>query len=150
MALQGEAKTAYMREYMRRRRAGMSAKPAATKPVTKPEPDRRDEEIARLKARIAELEAGHKAFMPRATFRKILACLHSDQGLSKKTMDEAFVSFKALERVLVNDEQERRQQERRSWREDMDRQAQETFKRRRQKEQERKARRAAASNKPHK
>jgi hypothetical protein len=48
-------------ERSRRYRAGLAAKPAATKPAepaTKPEPDRRDADIARLSARIAELEAG--------------------------------------------------------------------------------------------
>jgi hypothetical protein len=53
-------------ERSRRYRAGLATKPAATKPAepatkpaepaTKPGPDHRDDEIARLKARIAELE----------------------------------------------------------------------------------------------
>jgi ParB family chromosome partitioning protein len=47
-------------ERSRRYRAGLTAKPAATKPAehaTKPEPDYRDAEIAQLKAHIIELEA---------------------------------------------------------------------------------------------
>ena len=66
MTLKGEARTRYMREYMRRRRAGQQpGKPQrATTPGLTPgsntaqaAPDNRDQEIARLKARITELEA---------------------------------------------------------------------------------------------
>jgi hypothetical protein len=54
--LTGKAKKDYQREYMRRRRAGLAAKPTATEPP--PAPDTaKDQEIAQLKARIAELEA---------------------------------------------------------------------------------------------
>jgi hypothetical protein len=48
MALKGEAKTEYMREYMRRRRAKQATKPAATKPIEPATKQSLDEILARL------------------------------------------------------------------------------------------------------
>src|SRR5262245_41577024 len=50
MALTGQAKTDYQREYMRRRRAGQSPKPEKPTAASSPQ------ELAQAKARIAELE----------------------------------------------------------------------------------------------
>ena len=71
--LKGEAKTRYMRDYMRRRRAGQPAKPKPAEPRSSPDVLAvKDQEIARLKSRIAELEAelarwrrGQEIFRPR-------------------------------------------------------------------------------------
>jgi hypothetical protein len=88
-------------------------------------------EVARLKARIVELQqecdrmhkenvflqthtaalemmAGHKSFIPRETYRKILACLHPDRGASDKMLGEAFAAFRELEYTLFNHQQERK------------------------------------------
>jgi hypothetical protein len=76
MVLKGEAKTAYQREYMRRRRARLGA----DRPLMNQRSAERDEYITKLeealaqaKGRIRELEAelarehGHKAGAKRAT-----------------------------------------------------------------------------------
>ena len=50
--------------------------------------------------------AAHKGLIPRATFRKILACLHpdnTDEG-RKERFSEAFQAFRELEAVLVKED----------------------------------------------
>jgi|SRR6516164_4783702 hypothetical protein len=42
----------------------------------------------------------HSTVIPRALFRKILACLHPDLGVSAETLHEVFVAFKEMEHVL--------------------------------------------------
>ena len=46
----------------------------------------------------------HKGVMSKATFRKILACLHPDRGASDKLLSECFDEFRQHERVLVKEE----------------------------------------------
>lgn len=43
----------------------------------------------------------YQGIMSRAHFRKILACLHPDRGMSDQTLNEAFHIFEKLESVLV-------------------------------------------------
>lgn len=56
--------------------------------------------LAQAKAIIGK----HKGFIPRAMFIKILACCESSQrkSLTDAWLNEAFIAFKALERVLVS------------------------------------------------
>jgi len=50
-----------------------------------------------------EVIKARKGVMPRATFRKILACLHPDRGMSNAVLASAFSAFEQLERVLVSE-----------------------------------------------
>jgi hypothetical protein len=74
------------------------------------ERDRLRKENVFLQTRIDVLEmiAGHKSFIPRETYRKILACLHPDRGAGDKMLGEAFAAFRELEYTLVNDQRERK------------------------------------------
>jgi hypothetical protein len=46
-----------------------------------------------------------KGVMPRSLFRKILACLHPDQGMGKAAMTEAFHAFEKLELALCSEKE---------------------------------------------
>ena len=50
-----------------------------------------------------EIIKARKGVMPRELFRKILACLHPDQGMGKAALTEAFAAFEKLEGVLVSE-----------------------------------------------
>jgi uncharacterized coiled-coil DUF342 family protein len=109
MALTGKAKTEYQREYMRRRRAGLTAKPAATKPAaraTKPGPDRRDEKIAALgrqlaqaHKRIAEL-VGAAIFSEAGKLRAEIGKLKSDIIKLKAALQEEPDAAKLRKKVI--------------------------------------------------
>ena len=47
--------------------------------------------------------ASRKGIMSKATYKKILACLHSDRAASKELLNWAFNVFKQLEIVLINE-----------------------------------------------
>ena len=46
-----------------------------------------------------------KGWMPRAVFRKVLACLHPDRSASERMLADAFDAFKRLEVVLVGEKE---------------------------------------------
>jgi hypothetical protein len=45
-----------------------------------------------------------KGVMSRATYRNILACLHTDRAMSDERMKAAFIAFEELEKTLVKQE----------------------------------------------
>ena len=78
--LKGDAKTAYQREYMRRRRAGLKTEPKAKAAPASPA---RDAEIERLRAEVEELRKAKAAPAPshelaeaRAEIKRLQAELH--------------------------------------------------------------------------
>jgi hypothetical protein len=96
--LKGEAKTAYQRAYMRRRRAALKAgrtdkgrgKPA-TNPVTKrsaPELDKGLAQAAGLRAEIARLKAMLQEDVDAAKLRKKVVVLQAEMASMRRVMKE--------------------------------------------------------------
>jgi hypothetical protein len=61
--------------------------------------------LAKEWAETRRLLERRKGWMPRATFRKVLACLHPDRSASERMLSDAFDAFKKLEVVLVSEKE---------------------------------------------
>jgi hypothetical protein len=169
-------------ERSRRYRARLTAGPAATKPVgpatkpvgpaTKPTPDRRDEQIAQLKARVAELEqaqhgdeqlkariveleaalkeTGRGFIWTARQYRDVEFCAHPDriahlrdEALSAR-FDAAFRTVKSSKGILVDKDAEERHEQSEKFRDEVRERMGKVFAKRAAREEERQAKARAS------
>ena len=97
MTLKGEARTKYMRDYMRRRRAGQQSKPKPRAPASDVARSRREEfaevgrlkaEIVRLKSDIIKLKAMLQEEPDAAKLRKKVADQQAEMASMRRVMKE--------------------------------------------------------------